>query len=139
MSAKTFIDTNILVYAHDQDEREKREIAVARIIHLVESRTLALSPQVLQEFYMAVTRKITQPLPQRLARQIIEDLGTWCTTTGPGEIATSFRIEDDSRINFWDALICASALKAGAQTILSEDLNSGQLIAGIRIENPFLT
>jgi len=139
MSAKTFVDTNILVYAHDVDEGEKRAIAAARIIHLVKSRTLALSPQVLQEFYVAVTRKIAKPLPKYLARQIIEDLATWSTVTGPGEIAMAFRIEDDSRISFWDALICAAALKSGAHTILSEDLNHTQEIAGIRIENPFLS
>jgi predicted nucleic acid-binding protein len=54
------------------------------------------------------------------------------------DIGTAFRIEDESRISFWDALICASALKAGAHRILSEDLNAGQSIASIRIENPFV-
>ena len=58
-------------------------------------------------------------------------------TTAP-EIAAAFRIEDEPKIGFWNALLCASALKAGAQRILSEDLHAGQKIAGIRIENPFL-
>jgi predicted nucleic acid-binding protein len=55
------------------------------------------------------------------------------------EIATAFRIEDDARIGFWDALIVAAALKAGANRILSEDLNPGQTISGVRIENPFVS
>ena len=61
----------------------------------------------------------------------------WCVDTTPAEISTAFRIEDESHIGFWDALIIASALKSGATRILSEDLNAGQMIAGIRIENPF--
>ena len=56
----------------------------------------------------------------------------------PADIATAFRIEDEARISFWDALIFAMALKSGARRVLSEDLNPGQKIAGIKIENPFL-
>ena len=61
----------------------------------------------------------------------------WCIDTTPGEVLTAFQIEDASKIGFWDALIVAAALKSGATRILSEDLNPGQAIAGIRIENPF--
>jgi predicted nucleic acid-binding protein len=63
----------------------------------------------------------------------------WCVDTTHAEISAAFRIEDDYRIGFWDALIVASALKSGANRILSEDLNAGQTIAGLRIENPFVT
>ena len=74
----------------------------------------------------------------RVARQIVEDLSVFCNSTGPAEMRTAFRIEDESGISFRDALICASAFKMGAHTVLSEDLNHGQVIAGVRIENPFL-
>jgi predicted nucleic acid-binding protein len=57
--------------------------------------------------------------------------------TTPAELTTAFRIEDEARIGFWDALIVAAALKAGADRLLSEDMNPGQRIAGLRIENPF--
>jgi predicted nucleic acid-binding protein len=57
--------------------------------------------------------------------------------TPPTEIAVAFRIEDESRMGFWDALIVASAAKSGTVRILSEDLNAQQMIAGIRVENPF--
>jgi predicted nucleic acid-binding protein len=62
---------------------------------------------------------------------------TWCIDTTPAEIASAFRIEDEARIGFWDALILASAIKSGAKRILSEDLNAGQTISGVGIENPF--
>jgi len=61
----------------------------------------------------------------------------WCIETTSVEISNAFRIEDEPRIGFWDALIVASALKSGASRILSEDMNAGQTIGGIRIENPF--
>ena len=61
----------------------------------------------------------------------------WCIATTPAEIKRAFQIEDEARINFWDAMIIAAAIKSGASRILSEDLNPGQIIAGIQIENPF--
>ncbi|MGC9989901.1 MAG: PIN domain-containing protein [Terriglobales bacterium] len=93
--------------------------------------------QVLQEFYVNVTRKITSPLPKNVARMVTSSYAIWCVETTPAEISSAFGIEDESRIGFWDAPIVASAVKCGASRILSEDLNAGQTIAGIRIENPF--
>jgi predicted nucleic acid-binding protein len=96
-----------------------------------------LSLQVLQEFYANVTRKISTPLPKDSARLVVSSYGIWCTETGLREITAAFRIEDESRISFWDALIVSTAVKSGATRILSEDLNPGQRVAGIPIENPF--
>jgi predicted nucleic acid-binding protein len=96
-----------------------------------------LRQKVLQVFYVTVTRKIAKPLSRREAREIVEDLSVWCIDTTAVEVAAAFRIEDEAKISFWDALICASALKSGATVLLSEDMNSGQQIAGLRIENPF--
>ncbi len=93
--------------------------------------------QVLQEFYVNVTRKLSKPLMKKSARAVVDKYAIWCVDTTAAEIAFAFRIEDEARIGFWDALICASAWKAGAEQILSEDLNAGQRIAGIRIVNPF--
>jgi predicted nucleic acid-binding protein len=139
MNAKTtFIDTNVLIYAHDIDQEEKHPIARMLVTELLKTRRGVLSPQVLQEFYVNVTRKIAKPLTKRAAREIVEDFRVWCIDMTAAEVATAFKIEDEARISFWDALICASALKAGAEVILSEDMNSGQKVAGIRIENPFL-
>ncbi len=137
MSDKTFIDTNILIYAHDIDARAKNEIAKAVLRELWSERTGALSMQVLQEFYINVTRKIASPLSKDSARTVVTSYALWCTETTPAEISAAFRIEDESRIGFWDALIISSAVKSGSTRILSEDLNAGQRIAGILIENPF--
>jgi predicted nucleic acid-binding protein len=137
MNAKTFVDTNVLVYAHDQREEYKQDVA-KRILHeLSRHKTGALSMQVLQEFYSTVTRKLATPLPRDEARGVVEDFAYWCVATTPEEIKRAFQIEDEARISFWDALIFAAAIKSGAKRILSEDLNDGQVIAGIQVVNPF--
>jgi predicted nucleic acid-binding protein len=138
MSGRTFVDTNILIYAHDADATSKHEAARNVLAELWSQRTGVLSLQVLQEFYVNVTRKIASPLPKKVARMVVESYAIWCIETTPAEISLAFRIEDESRIGFWDALVVASAAKCGATRILSEDLNAGQMIAGIRIENPFV-
>ena len=137
MSAKTFVDTNVLIYAHDIDARSKHTAAKNVLSDLWADRAGVVSTQVLQEFYVNATRKISKPLAKRSARSIVNQYASWCVDATPVDIAAAFRIEDESRIGFWDALICAVALRSGAERILSEDLNAGQRIAGIRIENPF--
>jgi predicted nucleic acid-binding protein len=137
MSDKTFVDTNVLIYAHDADARAKHETAKKVLHELWSERTGILSTQVLQEFYVNVTRKIPRPIAKESARLVVNTYTIWCAETTPAEISSAFRIEDESRIGFWDALIVASAIKSGATRILSEDLNAGQTISGVRVENPF--
>ena len=138
MNAEVFVDTNVLVYAYDNREGYKQETA-KRILHnLSQQRTGVVSMQVLQEFYNTVTRKLASPLPKDIARLIVDRFSLWCIETTPLEIKRAFLIEDEARIGFWDALIVAAAIRCGATRILSEDLNPGQTIAGIQIENPFL-
>jgi predicted nucleic acid-binding protein len=137
MSGKTFIDTNILIYAHDLDAKAKHEIAKEVLRDLWSSRAGVLSMQVLQEFYVNATRKISSPLSKKAARGVVNNYAIWCVDTAAEDISMAFQIEDEARINFWDALILAAARKAGAARILSEDLNAGQRIVGIGIENPF--
>ena len=138
MSDRTFVDTNVLVYAHDVDAGEKFEIANEVVDALWDDGTGAMSVQVLEEFYVNVTRKIRFPLSKEDARAVVRHYRQWCAPLDPAEIETAFQIEDEARISFWDALIIAAALKRGASRILSEDLNAGQRIAGIVIENPFV-
>ena len=137
MSDKTFVDTNILIYAHDLDAKAKHEIAKEVLRDLWSRRAGVLSMQVLQEFYVNATRKISSPLSRKAARRVVNSYATWCVDTVAEDIFMAFQIEDEARISFWDALILASARKAGAVRILSEDLNAGQRIVGIGIENPF--
>lgn len=138
MNDRTFVDTNVLVYAHDVDAKAKHEAAKNILRELWSIRAGVLSVQVLQEFYVNVTRKIPRPLPKEAARQVVSAYSTWCVETDASDISMAFKIEDASKIGFWDALIVASAVKSGAARIVSEDLNAGQVIAGVRIENPFL-
>jgi predicted nucleic acid-binding protein len=137
MNGKTFVDTNVLVYAHEADQGAKHEIAARIVDALWSEGTGAVSMQVLQEFYVTVTRKIARPISKSAARFLVEDYAAWCIETTPTEISAAFRIEDQARISFWDALILAAAQKSGSTRVLSEDLNAGQKVVGIRIENPF--
>ena len=137
MSARKFVDTSVLIYAHDVDAGAKHQVAKNVLRELWSQRSGVLSMQVLQEFYVNVTRKIASPLPKDVARLVVNSYSVWCIETTPAEITTAFRIEDECRIGFWDALIVASATKCGAIRILSEDLNAKQAVAGVCIENPF--
>jgi len=137
MSDKTFVDTNVLIYAHDIDAGRKHEISSRVLRGLWRERAGLLSTQVLQEFYVNVTRKISSPISKDSARAVVRSYATWCSEITLDEIATAFRIEDESRLGFWDALVIASAAKSGAARLLTEDLNPGQRILGVLIENPF--
>ncbi len=137
MNGRTFVDTNVLIYAHDVDSKAKHGIAKNILRELWSERMGVLSMQVLQEFYVNVTRKIRSPLPKDSARLVVSSYSIWSVETTPAELSVAFRIEDESGIGFWDALIVAAAAKSGATRLLSEDLNPGQKIAGLRIENPF--
>jgi predicted nucleic acid-binding protein len=137
MNDKSFVDSNVLIYAHDAEAGVKRETAAAVLRDLWAQRSGVLSTQVLHEFYVNATKKIAAPLARSSARAVVDAYAPWCVNTTASETAAAFRIEDEARISFWDALIVAAARKAGAMRILSEDLNAGQTIAGIRIENPF--
>jgi predicted nucleic acid-binding protein len=138
-SGRAFVDSNVLIYAYNIDASVKQEIAKGLLRELWNNRTGVLSLQVLQEFYVNVTRKIPSPLSKGSARAAVSTYTVWCMETTPADISAAFRIEDESQISFWDALIVASALRGGADCILSEDFSAGQRIAGVLIENPFVS
>ena len=137
MNGKTFVDTNVLIYAHDIDAGLKHDVAKTLIHELWSERAGLLSTQVLQEFYVNVTRKIASPLSRVSARGVIHSYGSWCIETALADVSAAFQLEDESQIGFWDALVIASAARGGAARLLSEDLNAGQTVLGVRIENPF--
>jgi predicted nucleic acid-binding protein len=135
---KVFIDTNILVYGHDVDAGQKHQIARSVLVELWEHRTGVLSVQVLQEFYVTMTRKVVRPLPPNKVRNIIQDYSSWDIEINDSlSVLAASRIEENYRISFWDALIIVTASKANAAKIITEDLQPGQIIEGILIENPF--
>jgi predicted nucleic acid-binding protein len=139
MNGKFFVDTNILIYAHDLDSGMKHDAAVALLRQLWESETGVLSTQVIQEFYVNVTRKIPHPLSPVLARGLIENYFAWpVIINGTETIRRASEIEERYRLSFWDALIIAAAVKGRADQIFTEDLKAGETIEGIQIVNPFL-
>ena len=139
MADKVFVDTNILVYAHDLDAGAKYEQAAALVSDLWESRNGFLSTQVLQEFYVTLTRKVSSPLSKLEARKLLQKYSNWnVVLNDPSMISQASEIEESYNISFWDALIVSAAYSQNVPTILTEDLNHGQIIEGILIENPFI-
>lgn len=139
MRDKIFIDTNIIVYAHDKSSGEKHEIAKDIMNYLWESRKGVLSVQVMQEFYVCVTKKILKPLPLKEARKILEYLMTWDVLTNDKYITLkAIDFQEKYKISFWDSLIVQAAIEGKAYLIFSEDLSNGQTIENVRIVNPFL-
>lgn len=137
MSVVAFVDTNILIYAHDLDAGLKHERAMAKLRELWDSGTGRLSVQVLQEFYVNATQKLASPIARSTAREVVKTYGVWVRHATTVETVTrATEISDMARISFWDALIVASAEEVDADELLSEDLNDGQEIAGIKIVNP---
>ena len=139
MKGRIFVDTNILIYAHDLDAGSKHDLAASIIENIWEEKTGVISTQVIQEFYVNVTRKIQNPISASTARGIITNYFDWqVEVNGPETILVASEIEERHRISFWDSLIIAAAYQARVGKILTEDLNPGQIIEGLVIQNPFL-
>lgn len=137
MSVIAFVDSNILIYAHDADAGVKRERAISKLRELWDSGTGRLSVQVLQEFYVNVTQKLATPVARSTAREVIKTYGVWVRHATTVETVTrATELAELARISFWDALIVASAEEVAADELLSEDLNEGEAIAGVKIVNP---
>jgi predicted nucleic acid-binding protein len=135
---KTFIDTNILVYAYDTSARRKHEKARDIVLGLWDSGLGVVSTQVLQEFFVLATKKIPSPLNGKTAREIVSDLLKWTVVVNDGEsILHAIDLHLGRKYSFWDALIIDAAVRGGAATLLSEDLQHGQVIHGVSIRNPF--
>jgi predicted nucleic acid-binding protein len=133
------VDTNILVYAHDADAGEKHAAAARSVAELWDSRSGIISIQVLQELYVTLTRKAATPVTRNIARRLVRNYLTWELVLNDGAVLLhASEIEENYRLSFWDGLIVAAAYSKNAAVILTEDLNHGQSIEGIRIQNPFL-
>ena len=135
---RTFVDSNILVYAHDIAETEKQPIARAVLEALWADRSGVVSTQVLQEFYVVAMRKLSPPMAPSEAREIVALYSTWSVVqVDVGLILDAAALEEDAQLSFWDALIVEAARRGGAERLVSEDFQAGRRIAGIEIENPF--
>lgn len=134
----TFVDTNLLVYAHDLSETDRRPVAQASLDDLWRTRTGTLSTQVLSEFYVVATRKFDPPMTRRAAREVVGVYSAWpVVQVDAALILAASTLEERHTLSFWDALIIEAAARGGARRVLSEDLQAGRRIRGLTIENPF--
>ena len=140
MSGHIFVDTNILVYLFDAGTPAKQHQVQEIFSSQEHQKRLVLSTQVLQEFYVAVTRKLTIPLDSAKALQAVQDLSVLpVIQIDPPLIFLAIKRSQAARLSFWDALILEAALIAGATLLYSEDFQNGQVIGDLRIMNPFST
>jgi predicted nucleic acid-binding protein len=134
--SKAFIDTNVLLYAQDPRDPARQRISRVLIERLQREASGVISTQVLQEFYVIATTRFRQdPL---VARGLVQALGVFeVVLITPGLIENAISISVLNQISFWDALIVSTAEAAHCEILLTEDLNHGQTIHTVRIENPF--
>ena len=139
MAEKFFVDTNILVYAHDRTAAHKHERATEVLQRLWDDGSGILSTQVLQELCVNLRRKVSPPIPFEEIRQLIEDYLSWHVITNtPESTIRALEIQQRYKISFWDALLLHAAETSGAAVLYSEDLAAGQRYNNIRVVNPLV-
>jgi predicted nucleic acid-binding protein len=137
MADRVFVDTSILVAAHDLDGGERRAIAEHVLRQLWEDRAGVLGTQVLQEFYTALTGA-GSPVPRRAARDLMHAYSVWPTVTlGADDLQSAAELEERHRLAFRDATIVAAARKAGASLLLADGISPFRPITGLAVRNPF--
>ena len=138
MTVRVFVDTNVLVYARDRTEGDKHERALAWLAALWHERAGHLSWQVLQEYYVTVTRKLDPPRDGSLAREDVTSLVTWRPlSVDLPTVDAAWAVEDRFGLSWWDALIVAAAQVGDCTHLLTEDLQDGQSLDGLTVINPF--
>jgi predicted nucleic acid-binding protein len=136
MSVDCFLDSNILVYAASGTEADRRKRDIAQ--SLIATRDFGISAQVLQEFYVAATRKAHIRMLPRIALEWMEQLdGRPCVSIDPDLVKLAAAVSIRYQLSYWDGAILASAEALGADVVYSEDLQHGQLYRTVRVENPF--
>lgn len=137
MTDRCFVDTNILMYAHDRSAGVKHQRARTVVESLWNSGTGVLSTQVLQELCINLRRKAGHPLTPGEARRLLHDYLSWEIVVNDAQSGLqALDIEVRYRISFWDALIVQAAETAGVAILYSEDLSDGQVYGQVRVINP---
>jgi len=136
---KIFLDTNVLIYSYDVSAEKKHERAKTIMTDLWDSGRGILSTQILEEFFVNITKKVSKPLDVKRAKDIIEDLLKWeVVIIDGGSLLEAIEIHVRYKCSFWDSLVLHAAQKGGASLLLSEDLQDGQTVNGVKIKNPFI-
>jgi len=137
MPDKYFVDTNILLYAHDRSAGLRHERARQLVEQLWASGQGVLSTQVLQELCINLRRKIARSLPVEEIRRIIQDYLSWeIVINDSASVLQALEIELRYQTSFWDALILQAAESSGAAILYSEDLATGQKYGAVQVVNP---
>jgi predicted nucleic acid-binding protein len=137
--SRSFFDTNVLLYLFDNSVPEKKARAQQVFSEEVEAGRAVLSTQILQEFYVNATRKLARPLSSERAAARVKDFARLpLVRVDEAMILAAIERHRSGSFTFWDALILEAALRCGADHLLTEDLQHGQKIEGLRVENPFL-
>jgi predicted nucleic acid-binding protein len=131
-----FLDTNILLYAHDASAGAKQDRSIELVTRLAANRSGAISVQVLAEFYSAATKKLRMKSEE--AEEIIRDFGVW-TVHRPGhsDLLKASQLHRRHNLSWWDALVVNSAVELGCSVLWSEDLNHEQRVGSLTVRNPF--
>lgn len=138
MAEKVFIDTNILIYAHDKEAGSKHLVALQCLEKIWDENRGVLSLQILQEFYVVLTQKLKEKLSRRIAKEIIEQYSFWETAhLSVKDLLSAIDLQDEYHFSFWNALVVQTALSAGCAFLLSEDFQHEQKINDLTILNPF--
>jgi predicted nucleic acid-binding protein len=139
MSAKVFLDTNILVYAHDKAYPDKMAKAQELIFQGMRTGQAAISAQVLSEFFVTITQKAKKPMTVDRAYREIELLSSLETVEiDASMVLRAVSIKQRWQLNYWDGLIIAAAERAKCSMICSEDFSDGQRLGTITVNNPFI-
>ncbi len=136
MATRSFIDTNVLVYAEASDEPAKQRIALDLLKELFETTSGVLSTQVLQEYCNVAIKKLKLP-PAHIRAQLDLYEQFEVVHVTPAIIRAGLDLHQTRSVSFYDAIVLASAQTAGCSVLLSEDMNAGELVGGVRVVNPF--
>lgn len=135
---REFVDANVLVYAFDASAAAKQGAARRLLEKLWESRAGCLSVQVLQEFFVTVTKKVAEPLPVEEATARVREFAAWRVfSPDADDVIAAIGLHVAAKIGFWDAMIVLAAAESGCDVLWTEDLNDGQELRGVQIRNPF--
>ena len=135
---REFVDANVLVYAFDASAGKKKTVAEQLLARLWDRGVGCLSVQVLQEFFVTVTRKVPHPLSLDEAADRVREFAAWKVFAPTAkDVLGAIALLKQSKLNFWDAMVLQAAAESECDVLWSEDLNDGQVIRGVRIRDPF--
>lgn len=138
MTERIFVDTNVLVYARDASDPSRNGIALHWLEQLWRDRNGRISTQVLSEYYVTVTRKLTPGLSQQDAWDDVSALMAWDPLpTDKSLLQRGWDIQRRYRLSWWDSLIVGAAQAQGCSMLLSEDMQDGALFGDVAVRNPF--